>query len=277
MSDISLYLKAVGPKAWGSSLICNYCGVDTQSYGPTGFCSNCESMTAGSRASLTNRDAELLQALNSINGYLGAADFANAAKMYDQLSAKYKDPGFTYASGILHIKWSNAAVSKLDYNLPGYMEQNAQYVDLSNSLISKSKSMFYNVIELYKLDQAHQDAPNYVHTVFLCHLKLGDHRQAERSAKRLSELKVQDAADYSALALGASLGKYDEVLKATSSMAASGRLGVNAAFYAAMAMFNKRKNREAMAIAKAIYPYLPKSRIDSFIRNVQRIESAALL
>ncbi|MDE1857348.1 MAG: hypothetical protein KGH98_04720 [Candidatus Micrarchaeota archaeon] len=255
----------------GKKLVCINCGVETPSHINPTFCPNCESAISIDRATLTKNDPERIAALDAINAGVASGDFESAAASYDRMITKNPEPGLVYASGILHIKWSNHVLNAIDYGQPGYMESNSATIDLSNAIASRSRSKFTHVVETYKLDQSHQDSLSYAYTVFLSQIKLGNYQNAKSTAARIPKMGSAEVSDYSGAVLDAHTGRYDSVLKYTDSLVAAGKLYPNAAFYAALAMFNKRMDRDALQLATSLRDVIGPARVDRLIGKINAL------
>lgn len=153
--------------------MCEHCGTRVPSYNKElGICQFCELPATKTEDELKG-DTTTYPLLKMISESVSKGSWEDLAKPLDQLVTLKNTPQAFYCAAVFYSTISDFEMGRLDYaNLHGFMEENASRIDQSNLLFSKSKSLLYQSIALYKKTQGSTTDRELLYTNFLCELRL---------------------------------------------------------------------------------------------------------
>jgi tetratricopeptide (TPR) repeat protein len=251
-------------------LFCAYCGAQTVVTGQSGICSNCESIVYHTLDDIQASSPVIIGLLSRINALTEKGDYAGAAAEYDKLIAANKDDAnLFYAAGLFYIKYSNYEVSKINYSLPGFMEQNSQQRHRANDLTSKARLMLNRAIYISDATVAKgTDQARQMYIRFLCSVKLNKLREAQGSIQKIKSLNDEALAKYTELVLNLNAANYNYVIDHAKELLDDKTFYINAAFYLSVALFKKRMYRDSEIIANALKSSVTSNNVNELLGEI---------
>ncbi|MDE1856042.1 MAG: hypothetical protein KGH49_02295 [Candidatus Micrarchaeota archaeon] len=239
---------------------CEYCSNYVPSFSPDiGICPFCE-LSADKTTDQLKANKPLFAALSELSDNITNQKFDDIAKSFSKMEELQKSPQALYAKGVISLMLSDKEYTKRDYATPnGYMEDNADAINIGLVHFSAAKAAFFAAISL--ADKQPSQLSTY--TKFLAYFRLKDVYNAKRE---LSLLKT--AAPDSAIA------KYADMLycsmvhdkKLNDSIAKVVDIGIpNAFFYYSDSLAKGKNFKEAKRI------------IDRLLKNVEIPKGRKLL
>ena len=254
-------------------LLCAYCGTSTAALGNAGICSNCESIAYYESESLPNRDPVLAGSLKNIRDAIANANYEDAIAEYEKLCLYSKDPSFLYAEALVYIKYSNRENSKISYDRPGFMEDNADLTERSLNLAVKAKALLAKAIAIAREDVAKgNNSPNILYALLLAQLKFGELRGARKSLDTIERYDKSTLYNYAAMLLEAHIGNYRKVMEYADAIINSNDVISNAFFYAGLAMFKLGRRTDAEKLLRSASKVSDSSSIPALIEEIRRAE-----
>jgi tetratricopeptide (TPR) repeat protein len=256
MASASHYLKFLAAAAKsGRVLMCPFCGAYTTSINNQGICHSCENIIALDRSALMKNESALCTMLDDYNKQLSAQDYEAALKAYDTVLAKYPTPNYMYVKALTYISYSNYELSKIRYDLPGFMEDNSVHRENSSRMFSSAKLLFNKAI--YHANSATAQPSDSVtygseYIMFLSAIKLGDLASAKSHLDRIRASNNLYISAYAGVVLDSSLGNFEAVSHAADSMLKSNNFPVNILYYVAYAQFKLGRHGDAEKLTKAL-------------------------
>jgi tetratricopeptide (TPR) repeat protein len=262
-------LEAVAEQA--NQLMCLYCGEETLTTGDIAVCSNCESLVYDTSSALRSKDATLFENLLEIKKGIVANDYDKVLALYDKLIAANKDPAYLYAKALVYIKYSNSQISSIRYDREGFMDENVPLRDTAAKYTSLARATLNESLNVSAVDIAGTKPPlTSVYTTFLCQIKLTDFRGASNTLQIIKNMQNVYVAEYSAMVLESNLRHDDEALKHAEFLLEKGAFSVNAFFYIALALFDKKNYSEARKIADLLKKVMKNNSIDVLLYNIEQ-------
>lgn len=237
----------------GKLLMCEYCGHETVSTRDLTICSNCESIITTTKPMLEKKDPALLKELQAIIDDTNAMNYSPVIASYDKIILERKEPQFMYAAALANIRYSNHEITLINYNKPGFMEENAVHRDKAAKLISSAKKLLTKSIKLTKDEMIQQNnSLNLTYNLFLMELKLGKAKSANATMQKLKELGNEYLYNYAVMIFEANREKYDAVIKVADTFMKKDRFCTNAFYYLSLALFKKGRLNDAKSILESI-------------------------
>ena len=257
-------------KASGTKLFCGYCGTETAAIGGKGICSNCEMPLEQDRATFSERNAELFQAIASIKSAVEKGDFDGAAKMYGDAFAKYHDPGLLYAESLVRIKQSNAAIAQIRYDRKGFMEENTAHRNEGAQRVSDAKLLLTKAISVCNSAAGTIPANGNAFLLFLCYSRMDMQRAAKNAIGIIEKSGNTYLGAYARMAHDAAIRDYAALEKDSETMLSRERFSVNALFYAALAKLKRGDEEGAKRIAKEARKVVKIESLESLQKDIER-------
>ncbi len=230
--------------------MCPFCGNSSPADAETWVCCFCENANSDTMLSIRMKDGALLATLSNVESAIGRGDFENALKEYNGIVARYNDPGFIYAYGLLHIQYSNSLIASISYDRKGFMEENAVLKENAVKVASKAKMILNKANVICKrLMTADTHSELLAYTLFIINIKLKKIKTAKRAILILKDLKSNYLASYAEMVLNAEIGNYKETLKVAQTLPAD---SANAFYYMGWALFKMGKESEAKKLIGAL-------------------------
>jgi tetratricopeptide (TPR) repeat protein len=258
-----------GIKNSSSLLMCEYCGTETASMGDKCMCSNCEELVTTNRASIEKKDHLLLDSLVKINDSIADQRYDDATAIYEKLIADRKDPLLMYAAAIAYFKHSNYEIMQISYMQPNFMEGNTLHRDKAASLVSTAKRHLFKAIDISNAEISKGNKSlNLVYNRFLAQIKLGNVRGAKDSIRMLEGLGNDYALAYSRMVFESAMERYDSVLEAAEALTKKDNFSINAFYYIGLALFKKRRAKDAKQLLQSLGKILKNGNLDALIFEV---------
>ncbi len=166
---------------------CPHCGASTySSSGRLTFCNFCEQPVNLSQGGQTAESQ-----FAPIMAQVESGDWAAALKSAEQLAKGNNDPMMLYLLGVLYRNASTAKFQSKDYNLMGFMEQNAGNIRESLDLTMKWKEYFFKAIKVIgtELQGNMQVDPELVFVKFMSEIRL---QKLVDAASTLRSIQILD-------------------------------------------------------------------------------------
>ncbi len=262
--------------AQSRQMFCAYCGAQTPANGSEGICSNCESPVYHTLDGVKDASPTIIEVLNRINDCIARNEYDAAAAEYEKLITTNKDDAdLFYVAGLFYIKYSNYEVSRINYKLPGFMEQNSAQRHKANDLTSKARLLFNRAVYISDVEVAKgNDQLRQTYIRFLCSIKLHKLREASGSVEKMKTLGNNAMAAYAELVLMANLGNYDYVITHAQDLINAQSFALNASFYLSFALFKKRRYGESEMIAKALKDKVAGSNVNELLDEIYDMKAS---
>ena len=242
--ELSEYQRLVeSAKSSYTTLICGYCGEETLSRSARSFCSNCESIIGTGRSELASRNPQLVDSLDKIRSASASGDFDTVLYAYTELEKTSTAPQMLYCHGLAYVEYSNMFVSKIRYDLKGFMEQNARARDNGFKMLSEAKRLFAK--SAYHSESASLEgntSSDLIYNRFLCLLRIGELRRAKQAIDELATANEHALADYANLLLHIASSEYRAAAPLADKIARSENSPMNAFYYVAFLRFKAGKS-----------------------------------
>ena len=250
-------------------LICEYCGTQTPSAGDICLCFNCESMVITTRAILERRDHTLVDTLDSINKNINDMNYEAAVPLYEKLIADRKDPSLMYAAAILYLKYSNYEITQIGYAKIGFMEENTIHRDKGAKLASTAKKLLTKSISVANAEIAKGNMPlSLVYNRFLAQIKMGGVKGAKESIELLQKTGNEYIYNYASMVFESRMEHYDNALKIADKLTDQKSFSVNAFYYIGLALFKKRKIKDAKMVLEELNVTLKNNNLEALLFEI---------
>lgn len=249
-------------------LMCEYCGTETPSIGSMCICSNCECLVTTGRAVLEKKDHLLLDALDRINASVSEDKYDDAVSVYTSLIAEKKLPMLMYAAAIMYMKYSNYEITKIGYMHSGFMEENTLHRDKAAKLVSSAKRLLTKSISISNAEIKGGGSFDMIYGRFLAQIKMGSIKGAKNSMDMLEKAGNEYVYDYARMVFESRMEKYDSVMKSAEALMSNERFSVNAFYYIGLALFKKRRVKEARQVLQPLEGLLKSSNLDALLFEV---------
>ena len=226
-----------------ATLICGYCGEETLSGSAKSFCSNCESIIDMGRPELASRNPQLAESLDKIRSATASGEFDDVLYTYTELEKTSRAPQMLYCHGLAYVEYSNMFVSKIRYDLNGFMESNARARDNGFKMLSEAKRLFAK--SAYHSESASSEgnaSPDLIYNRFLCLLRIGELRRAKQASGELAAANEHALADYANLLLYLASTEYRDAAQLADRIARSENPPMNVFYYVAFLRFKTGKS-----------------------------------
>ncbi len=258
-----------GSKKHLSLMMCGNCGVETPSIGGNCMCSNCESMVTHDRASLEKLDHALCGALVDISGSMSDRKYDDAITAYDKLIEDRKDPMLMYAEAIAYLKYSNNEITRIGYMKPGFMEDNTAHRDMAAKLASSAKRLLAKAIRLANMELSNAEGhANMLYCRFLAQVKMGNVKGALQSVKELEKSGNEYAYNYARMVFESYMEKYEDAMKTADALTKEDSFSINAFYYIGLALFKKRRAKEAKQVLQGLNKILKNDNLEALILEI---------
>lgn len=252
-----------------SPFICEYCGTETSGRGAMCMCSNCESIVMTTRSILEKKDHVLLDSLNTINKDMADSKYGDALALYEKLIAERKEPQLMYAAAIAYLKYSNHEIMQIGYMRMGFMEENTMHRDKASKLVSSAKKLLARSISIANAEIGKGNRPlNLVYNRFLAQIKMNSIKGAKDSIEILSKIGNEYVYNYAQMVFDASRGKYDDTIRIAEKLVGEKAFSVNAYYYIGLALFKKRRFKDANTVLSALNSIVKSSNLEILIFEV---------
>ena len=268
MAGVSHYLRMLGAAENNSrSLMCQFCGAYTPAINNQGICHACENVISSDRAALMKNSSDMCAILDSYNKQVASSDFDTALKTYDSLLEKYPAPNYTYAKALAYISYSNYELSKIRYDLPGFMEENSVHKEAASHLFSSAKLLLNKAI----FDAAKQAAaqsgqqPTYgtSYMMLLAAVKLDDIAAAKSYLGRLKASGNAYLFAYAEIVFDSHIGDFNALLRSADSMLKGKDFPINIFYYISYALFKLGRRADSEKLTGALEKVLGSNTISS--------------
>lgn len=249
-------------------LMCEYCGTETPSIGSMCMCSNCECLVTTGRTVLEKKDHLLLDALDRINASVGVDKYDDAISIYTGLIAEKRLPMLMYAAAITYTKYSNYEITKIGYMQPGFMEENTLHRDKAAKLVSSAKRLLTKSISVSNAEIKGGGSFDMIYGRFLAQMKMGSIKGAKNSVDMLEKAGNEYVYDYARMVFESRMEKYDNVMRSAETLMGNERFSVNAFYYIGLALFKKRKIKEARQVLQPLNGLLKSGNLDALLFEV---------
>jgi hypothetical protein len=275
--DVKPYVEII--RKTGSQarkLFCAYCGAQTPAGSAEGLCSGCESPVYYTLDEVRATSPAIIDVLGRINDAIAKNGYDAASADYEKLMAGNKDDAnLFYVAGLFYIKYSNYEVSRINYKLPGFMEQNSAQRHRANDLTSKARLLLNRAVYISDAAVAMgNDALRQTYIRFLCSIKLQKLREAKGSLEKIKGMGDRTLASYAELVLRTNAGEYDYVIGHAKELISAQDFVPNAAFYLSAALFKKRMYGESEAVVKALDDQLATSNVRELLGEIARAKAS---
>ncbi|HIH50614.1 MAG: hypothetical protein ABSE71_01645 [Candidatus Micrarchaeaceae archaeon] len=255
------------------TLLCGYCGYEIASIGKSCICTNCESPVFSARREFEARNHTLLEALDSIAAYARDRRYDDAIAGYEKLIALNKDPYLMHAEALLYLQYSNYELAKIQYDRPGFMEENALHRDKSAKLASSSKRLLAKGISAAESEISNGNNSSLtLYSLFLCQMRLEDYRGAQESLKELKS-GPKYLSSYASMLFHIGIGHYDAAIADAETLLNEKSFSVNALFYIGFSKFKKGQARDAKKILSALSRVLSNESVEALLKEIAEQES----
>ncbi len=265
MAGVSYYIKLLNAAVKsGRSLMCPFCGAYTISINNQGMCHICENTISADRAALMKTESELCTMLDDYNKQVSNSDFDAAIKTYDSILAKYPMPNYTYVKALTHIYYSNYELSKIKYELPGFMEENSVHREVASRMFSYAKLLLNkSIFDAEKAASGSQSTYGVEYTMFLSAIKLGDLRVARSHLDKLRQSGNKYIAAYAEIVYDSNIGDFTALLRNADMALKSKDFAINIFYYIAYALFRLGRRADAAKLSKALSGIMTSSTINA--------------
>ncbi len=179
--------------------------------------------------------------------YLAKGDIENAEKTMDQISGKSSSPYLLYVAGVVYKYLSDFLYFGVDYNLKGFMEQNAEKRELSSKYTSKSKEYFYKALSsINQMPEPKGELATFVKALILT--KLERYEEAKKAIGELED-KKGELWEYASMVYGVETNSKDAGNLLGIRLA---KADINAYYYLAKYFAKNGKAEEAKALLDAL-------------------------
>ena len=242
--ELSEYQRLVErSKSSYTTLVCGYCGEETLCASARSLCSNCESIISTGRTDLVSRNPQLAESLDKIRSATASGDFDTVLYAYTELEKISPVPQMLYCHGLAYVEYSNMFISRIRYDLNGFMESNARARDNGFKMLSEAKRLFAK--SAYHSESASLEgntSPDLIYNRFLCLLRLGELRRAKTAIDELTAANEHALADYANLLLHIASAEYNDAAVLADRVAKSENPPINISYYIAFLRFKTGKS-----------------------------------
>ncbi len=252
----------------GRPLFCAYCGTETPSIGGSGMCANCELPLSASMDAVRASKPTQFSYASQISSKTSAGDYDGASKLCDAAYSDTKDSGYMYTKGIIYTKWSNDEAARISYDRSGFMEENTVHRSKATGFAAQARAAFAYVISQAAHSDSSTSADPYL--IFLCQLKLHNLREAAEELKiiKKSGKPMQEA--YAMMMLELNTGNPEAALKASDLLLKPDLFSINALYYVAEALADKKDYNTSRKLALELMGKLPKAKLKSLIWRIDK-------
>ncbi len=268
--DIGAYSKSMElALKSGRPLMCTYCGDETLCLNSRGFCSNCEMPVYLDRDSFREKQPSTFQIAVQFADNVNKGLLDEAAKNCDALSQASKDPAYLYEKGLILIKQSNKEVTLISYDRSGFMEENTAHRNNAARFASAARAALIGAIGgEASMPSGTKPAAAAAFVSFLSHIKLSNIREATSLQSTIEKIDPDYYGAYSKMMLELNLGHSDAALECAHKMLVKGSFSINALFYAALALLDKRNYGDAKRIGTMLKGHVPDNAIDLLMKEI---------
>ncbi len=255
----------------GKLFMCRYCGNISIAVNGVCLCSNCEMPVYTTREALQEKDPAVFSQIGSITDAIKRNDLSSAMVIYDSLSKDTKDPAYLYEKALLCIKQSNIEIEMIEYTKKGFMEDNSDLRDNSAKLISQARGILNEVIKACEPALSNERPPLMpVYLTFMSYLKLSSFKEADYMLGLLNRIDHPFFGSYGRMMLSLNIGKPDTVISESRNLLRPDNFSINALFYIAMAMFDKKDYEKSRAMLEVLKRYIHNRQIDALIYETEQ-------
>lgn len=268
MAGVSHYLRMLGAAEKNSrSLMCQFCGAYTPAINNQGICHSCENVISSDRAALMKNSSDMCAILDSYNKQAASSDFDAALKTYDSLLEKYPAPNYTYAKALAYISYSNYELSKIRYDLPGFMEENSAHKETASHLFSSAKLLLNKAIfdadKQAATQSGQQTTYGTCYLMFLAAVKLDDIAAAKSYLGRLKASGNAYLSAYAEIVFNSHIGDFNALLRSADSMLKGKDFPINIFYYLSYALFKLGRRADSEKLTGALEKVLGSNTISS--------------
>ncbi|MGC8537590.1 MAG: hypothetical protein ACP5MZ_01220 [Candidatus Micrarchaeia archaeon] len=268
MANVSYYIKLLhATKKNSRSLMCQFCGAYTPAIENHGVCHICENVISSDRAALMKSNSDICKMLDDYNKQISSSDFDSALKTYDSIIAKYPAPNYTYAKALAYISYSNYELSKIRYDLPGFMEENSAHKEMASRLFSSAKMLLSKAI--FDASKQASAPPGQIPTygtsylLFLAAIKLGDIAAAKSYLGKLKASGNAYLSSYAEIIFDSNTNNFSGLLNSADLMLKSKDFPINIFYYISYALFKLGKRADSEKLTAELQKVLSSNTISS--------------
>ncbi len=191
----SAYLKTAS--LGFSELSCPHCGAPVLSLrNKEAICHLCEGFVSTAHEELLQKNEALYSGLFKIHGLIAANSVEDALSLLETISASLPDGDIrpAYGAAVIYALISDYKYYSVNYNLPGFMEENSKNIYTSLDLISKSKKLLYKTIKSVDSAEDGEADESLLYLKFISYIKLkrmADARDALYGFRNLKSTGLQ--------------------------------------------------------------------------------------
>ncbi len=249
---------------------CAYCFCEFQSISEREFCPFCELPLFGGTESAHIINSQINGIGTEFRRKLDAGDYDGAESDLIKLMAQSGNPILNYVYGTFCIMSSNAEISKIRYDLEGFMERNTMFRDSAAKGYARARAAMHSYLYIYETAPAKDLYATYA--AFLAYSKLGMERPASLTLESIKNADKPGHVYRYARMLRHSYSKmYKELLTAAKKMTTE-EPNHNSLFYMAFALLKTKKASEALKMAE----YAAQSLKDKRYLDIANDAKAAL-
>ena len=247
--------------------MCQFCGAYTPAINNQGICHSCENVISSDRAALMKNSSDMCAILDSYNKQAASSDFDTALKTYDSLLEKYPAPNYTYAKALAYISYSNYELSKIRYDLPGFMEENSVHKEAASHLFSSAKLLLnkaiFDAAKQAAAQSGQQTTYGTCYLMFLAAVKLDDIAAAKSYLGRLKASGNAYLSAYAEIVFNSHIGDFNALLRSADSMLKGKDFPINIFYYLSYALFKLGRRADSEKLTGALEKVLGSNTISS--------------
>ncbi|MGC9190687.1 MAG: hypothetical protein ACP5FR_02115 [Candidatus Micrarchaeia archaeon] len=267
MFDFVGYAKKT--KSMQKNNYCTHCGAMTASLGNMAICSRCEAIAQ--QAPIKSEATELLKSkLDDIRASINSHQYDKAIAGYEELFTSTKDPLYLYVEALAYIEHSNDEIAMVDYNKPGFMEENSLHKANSIALFSKAKELLAKSSSMLLADMKNGVSTQNLYHFFLVNMKFGDTAAVNSASEAIGKSADKYMHTYTLMRLSISKGNYEKALIQSESLLKANWQPVVVLYYVAYALFKRRDFDKAYEILKYIEPQIESGRASALLREIEK-------
>ncbi|MCL5430217.1 MAG: hypothetical protein M1504_01920, partial [Candidatus Marsarchaeota archaeon] len=234
------------------------------------ICFYCESVNYSAILALRSQDAELMNIVTRMNGFVSEGNYGEAINEHKKLFDKYNDPFYMHSFGMLYMQSSNHEIRMIRYDRKGFMEENAVHKKNAIDNMSEAKHIFSRTSTMCEKEFSMGNINALLlYTYFMTNIKLRRLKTADRAIKMLSEEGSTFLVNYSKMVLEAELGNPNGVLDSAAKLTGKDAT-INAYYYRAWALFRLKQYNYAKSIIESLTKYLANESTDALTMDIER-------
>jgi hypothetical protein len=253
--DIEKVVEAVAKS--GSHLVCGSCGMETLASGDLTICSNCENIVTYDASMIGKSRTDHFVDIEKIMRLVVAKDFKSAMSAWEAKEGASSEPQMIYSEALFYIAYSNHETSLINYELPGFMEENIAHRNESLRLYSIARLKMNRGIYIIERDAAAGiKSLQLNYTAFLLHVKLGDMRVAKEYLDEIKSYGEPYVYQYALVVFSAATNNFKDVVYYAMGLCTNEKFSIGAVYYIAWGLFKEGKKQQAREVVKILQRYM---------------------